>query len=167
MENVILIGMPGSGKSTVGVVLAKALGYGFIDTDLIISHQTKHKLQTILDTQGLQAFLDIEQKVGEDVYCERTVIATGGSMVLSDKAMQNLKSLGKVVYIKVPSDEIKRRVTNLKTRGIACHKGETLDDVYNERVPLYEKYADITVDFENAANIGTTVDKLVELLSTH
>ncbi len=164
MENIILIGMPGCGKSTLGVVLAKAMGYGFIDTDLIISHRAKTQLQKIIDSQGLEAFLELEQSVGAELECERTIVATGGSMVLSDKAMQNLKRLGRVVYINVPLDEIKRRVTNLKTRGIACHRGETLDDVFNKRTPLYEKYADVTIDFISVSDIESTVERLVDIL---
>jgi shikimate kinase len=162
MKNIVLIGMPGSGKSTLGVLLAKSLGFSFVDTDLIISRRAKMPLQKILNKDGLDSFLALEEAVGAELECESTVIATGGSMVLSDKAMQNLKKDSKVVYIDVPLNEIKRRVTNIKTRGIAFRKGDTLDDVYRNRVPLYEKYADVTVKFENAADIESTVDKMVE-----
>lgn len=164
MENVILIGMPGSGKSTLGVLLAKALGYSFVDTDLIISRKAGKPLQKILDTEGLESFMKLEEEVGKQLECEYTVIATGGSMVLSSEAMQNLRKGGTVLYIDVPLEEIKRRVTNIRTRGIAFSKGDTLDDVFAERVPLYEKYADVTVRFENAADIEITVDKMVEKL---
>lgn len=160
MKNIVLIGMPGSGKSTVGVLLAKALGYSFIDTDLIISRLAEKPLQKILNEDGLDCFLEFEEKVGAELECDHTVVATGGSMVLSDKAMQNLKANGQIVYIEVPLDEIKRRVTNIKTRGIAFGKGETLDDVFEKRVPLYEKYADITVNFFDST-IEDTVDKIV------
>ena len=164
MDNIILIGMPGSGKSTLGVLLAKSLGYSFTDTDLIISRIAGKPLQKILDEDGLDSFLDIEEKVGAELECNSTVIATGGSMVLSEEAMKNLKAQGKVLYINVPLGEIKRRVTNIKTRGIAFKKGETLDDVYKVRVPLYEKYADITVDFVDCTNGGIedTVNLMVE-----
>jgi shikimate kinase len=162
MKNIVLIGMPGSGKSTLGVLLAKSLGFSFVDTDLIISRRAKMPLQKILNKDGLDSFLALEEAVGAELECESTVIATGGSMVLSDKAMQNLKKDSRVVYIDVPLNEIKRRVTNIKTRGIAFRKGDTLDDVYRNRVPLYEKYADVTVKFENAADIESTVDKMVE-----
>lgn len=164
MKNIVLIGMPGSGKSTLGVLLAKAIGYSFIDTDLIISRKADMPLQQILNEKGLDYFLEVEQEVGESLECDYTVIATGGSMVLSDNAMRHLAENGIVLYIDVPLDEIKRRVTNIRTRGIAFHKGETLDDVFDKRVPLYEKYADISVVFENAADIESTVDKMVEKL---
>lgn len=163
MANVILIGMPGSGKSTLGVLLAKALGYSFVDTDLIISRMADKPLQKILNEDGLDSFLELEEKVGCELECDKTVVATGGSMVLSEKAMQNLKSDSKVVYIRVPLDEIKRRVTNITTRGIAFHKGETLDDVYRLRVPLYEKFADITVDFEDASK-DNAIENMVEAM---
>ena len=163
MENIVLIGMPGSGKSTLGVLLAKAVGYSFVDTDLIISRMAKKPLQKILDEDGLDVFLELEEKVGRELDCDFTVIATGGSMVMSDMAMQNLKSHGKVIYIDVPLDEIKHRVTNITTRGIAFRKGDTLDDVYRERTPLYEKYADITVKFSDGT-IENTVEKIVNKL---
>lgn len=163
MNNIVLIGMPGSGKSTVGVLLAKAIGYSFVDTDLIISRRAGKPLQKILDEDGLNGFLRLEEKVGAELVCDHTVIATGGSMVMSDTAMQNLKKGGKVVFIDVPLDEIKRRVTNIKTRGIAFDKGETLDDVYEKRNPLYNKYADISVEF-STGTIENTVEMIVDKL---
>lgn len=159
-----MIGMPGSGKSTVGVLLAKALGCLFTDVDLLISHKAKKPLQRILDEDGLEAFLALEEEVGSRLYAENTVIATGGSMVLSDKAMRHLKTLGTVVYIDVPFEEIERRVTNIKTRGIVFHPNETLADVYRERKPLYERWADLTVKVETSDGIEDTVDKLIKML---
>ncbi len=154
MDNIILIGMPGSGKSTVGVLLAKALGYSFIDTDLLISRKAGKPLQNILDEDGLDRFLELEQEIG-----------TGGSMVLSKSAMEHLKQLGKVVYIKVPFDEIKHRVTNITTRGIVFHKNETLKNVYEQRAPLYERYADLIVDISDGKpTIEQTVEKAAEML---
>lgn len=116
MSNVILIGMPGSGKSTVGVLLAKSLGYSFVDTDLIISRKAEKPLQKILSEDGLDFFLSLEEQVGSTLDCDHTVVATGGSMVLSEKAMAHLSELGKILYIDVPYKEIERRVTNITTR---------------------------------------------------
>ena len=162
MSSIILIGMPGSGKSTLGVLLAKALGYSFIDTDLIISRKAGKPLQRILDEDGLDRFLELEQEVGSSLDCDCTVVATGGSMVLSQPAMERLKSLGRVVYLSVPLGEIKRRVTNITTRGIAFHKNETLNNVFEQRSPLYEKYADLTVEI-TAGDGG--IERAVESLA--
>lgn len=162
MSSIILIGMPGSGKSTLGVLLAKALGYSFIDTDLIISRKAGKPLQRILDEDGLDRFLELEQEVGSSLDCDCTVVATGGSMVLSQPAMERLKSLGRVVYLSVPLGEIKRRVTNITTRGIAFHNNETLDNVFEQRSPLYEKYADLTVEI-TAGDGG--IERAVESLA--
>lgn len=162
MSSIILIGMPGSGKSTLGVLLAKALGYSFIDTDLIISRKAGKPLQRILDEDGLDRFLELEQEVGSSLDCDCAVVATGGSMVLSQPAMERLKSLGRVVYLSVPLGEIKRRVTNITTRGIAFHNNETLDNVFEQRSPLYEKYADLTVEI-TAGDGG--IERAVESLA--
>lgn len=165
MSNIVLIGMPGSGKSTVGVLLAKALGYSFIDTDLLISRKAGKPLQNIIDNDGLETFLQLEEEVGSAIDCDYTVIATGGSMILSKNAMNHLKALGRVVYISVPIEEIRRRVTNITTRGIACHKNETLDGIFEQRNPLYKSYADITVDVsDKSASIEQTVESVLDKL---
>ncbi len=164
MSNIILIGMPGSGKSTVGVLLAKALGYSFEDVDLVISRRAGKPLQKILDEDGLDSFLTLEEAVGSTLAADHTVIATGGSMVLSDAAMAHLQTMGMVVYIDVPFAEIERRVTNIRTRGIAFHKNETLADVYRERQPLYERYAAMTVKVKPGDTIEDTVDNFIEQL---
>ena len=153
--------MPGSGKSTVGVLLAKALGYLFDDVDLLISRRAGKPLQKILDEDGLEYFLRLEEELGSTLDADRTVIATGGSMVLSEKAMAHLKSMGVVVFIDVPFAEIERRVTNIKTRGIVFHPNETLADVYRERLPLYERYADRTLRVGAGDTIEDTVDSFL------
>ena len=153
--------MPGSGKSTVGVLLAKALGYLFEDVDLLISRRAGKPLQRILDEDGLERFLRLEEAVGSTLQADHTVIATGGSMVLSEKAMAHLKSMGEVVFISVPFVEIERRVTNIKTRGIVFHPDETLADIYRERLPLYERYADRTLCVGAGDTIEDTVDSFL------
>ena len=147
LDNIIFVGMPGSGKSTLGVLFAKAEMYAFCDTDLLIQQKEKLPLFKIIEKKGLSGFLETENQVVSSMQgYHRTVIATGGSVVLSDRAMQHLRRNGIIVYIKLPCEEIKARVRNITTRGIVMSSGETLEDIYNERVPLYEKYADITVD---------------------
>lgn len=147
LDNIIFVGMPGSGKSTLGVLFAKAEMYAFCDTDLLIQQKEKLPLFKIIEKKGLSGFLETESQVVSSMQgYHRTVIATGGSVVLSDRAMQHLRRNGIIVYIKLPCEEIKARVRNITTRGIVMNSGETLEDIYNERVPLYEKYADITVD---------------------
>ena len=146
MDNIILIGMPGSGKSTVGVLLAKMMGYGFVDTDLLIQHFEGKKLYEILRDKGNDYFSEIENKIISGVQARQTVIATGGSAVFGREAMEHLSSIGTVVYLKVSLRELRRRVKNFSTRGIMMKNGQTLDDIFTERSPLYEKYADITVN---------------------
>lgn len=160
-SNIVLIGMPGAGKSTVGVVLAKTAALEFVDADLLIQKQTGRKLQEIIDNDGIDAFLKIEGEVISKVDCKNSVIATGGSAVFSENAMNNLRRDGVIVFLDVPLKEIKRRVDNITTRGIAMKPGETLETVYNERLPLYKKYADITVDL---ADTEHTVKKILEAL---
>lgn len=162
-DNVILIGMPGAGKSTVGVLLAKALGYDFIDTDLIIQGRLNNRLYKIIEEHGIDYFLQAENKIVSEVSADRTVIATGGSVAFGKEAMEHLRQMGKVVYIKLGCDEIKRRVKNITTRGIVMKKDETIEDIYSERAPLYERYADITVDVENTT-IEEAVEKILSLL---
>ena len=146
MEDVILIGMPGSGKSTVGVLLAKLLGYQFLDVDLLIQEREGALLQEILDSRGTQAFLDAEEAAVRSLDCRRHVIAPGGSAVCREGAALHLKELGPVIYLRVPLEELTRRVQNLSTRGIAMEPGQTLADVLAYRDPLYRKYADLVVD---------------------
>lgn len=164
MENIVLIGMPGSGKSTVGVLLAKALGYGFLDVDLVIQQQEGALLQDILDSRGVEAFLDAEEKAVCSVACTGHVIAPGGSAVCREKAALHLKSLGPVVYLKVPLEELSARIQNLSTRGIAMEPGQTLADVMAYRAPLYDKYADLVIDCGHGRSLAQTARLVLERL---
>lgn len=164
MDNIILIGMPASGKSTLGVVLARKLGYGFLDTDSFISQREKCTLQKIIDEKGLERFLEIESSVGSEIVCDRVIIATGGSMVMSESAMDNLKALGKVIYINVPLKELKRRLGNFSDRGIAMNDGESLKDILKKRTPYYDKYADIVVNYKDGNSLEETVEKIIKSL---
>ena len=151
MKNIILIGMPSSGKSTAGVLLAKAIGYGFIDTDLLIQKEEKALLCDIIAKQGAEGFLRVEERVNAALWAEHCVVATGGSAVYSERAMRHLKGMGTVVYLRLSLQEVQRRLNNLFRRGVVMREGETLADLYAERVPLYEAYADVTVDCDGHA----------------
>lgn len=146
MDNIILIGMPGAGKSTVGVLLAKTLGYAFLDTDLVIQQREGALLQSLVDSLGVEAFLDVEADAICSVECRGTVIAPGGSAVCRERAMSHLRALGRIVYLHLPLEELERRLNNISTRGIAMAPGETLADLFAYRAPLYRNYADLTVD---------------------
>ncbi len=164
MKNIILTGMPGCGKSTVGVVLAKTLGMDFVDTDLLICKRESATLQKIIEDKGLEYFAEVESAVGRGLAAENAVVATGGSMVLYADAMESLKEKGTVVFIDVNLSELTRRITNITTRGITFREGETLETIYNSRRPHYKKYADVTVNISEDS-IEKTVDKLVKLLA--
>lgn len=157
MDNITLIGMPGSGKSTVGVLLAKALGYNFLDVDLLIQQREGQLLQEILDDHGVEHFLDAEEAAVKSIHCSRTVIAPGGSAVCREGAIAHLKALGPVVYLRVPMEELNVRIKNLSSRGVAMQPGQTLADVMAYRAPLYEKYADLTVDILPGQELGQTM----------
>ena len=146
MANVVLIGMPGCGKSTVGVLLAKALGMAFMDTDVVFQAREGRKLQPMIDEIGIEAFLKKEEEAILAIDCDRTVIATGGSVVYGQLGMKRLHAHGIVVYIRLPYAEIERRLSNLATRGVALKDNQTLYDLYQERIPLYEAEADIVFD---------------------
>lgn len=163
MQNIILIGMPGSGKSTVGVLLAKMLGYDFIDSDLLIQKAAGKRLFEILRDGGADYFSDLEDKVNREILADKTVIATGGSVIYCKTAMKHFKSIGKVVYLNVPLKDLEKRVDNFDTRGIMMKKGATLSDIYKERVPLYEKYADITVDLSGGSLIQSA-EQIIKVL---
>lgn len=164
MKNIVLIGMPGAGKSTIGVILAKVLGLKFIDSDLLIQEQEKSLLKDIIEKKGLQCFLEIENQVNSDIIEEHSVIATGGSVIYGPQAMKHLREIGTVIYIKLSYETIKSRLGNIKQRGVILKKGQNLKSLYEERCPLYEKYAHVMVDGEG---LGTEelMEKIVCVLS--
>lgn len=162
MKNIVLIGMPACGKSVTGVVLAKTLNKQFIDTDLLIQEVAGKGLQDVINEDGIDKFKELEEKVLSELETENAVISTGGSAIYYDGAMQHLKENGTVVYIKANLKTIKSRLRNIKTRGVAMGKGQTLDDLYKQRVPLYEKYADITVITNNKRNMEDTVADILK-----
>ena len=155
MDNIILIGMPGSGKSSVGVVLAKAMGYRFLDVDLLIQERENALLQEMIDQNGVDYFLDVERAAICSVDCRRTVVAPGGSCVCREEAIAHMRRLGTVVYLKLSLAEIESRIHNLDSRGIALRPGETIADVYEYRTPLYERCAHITVPADGQSLAGT------------
>ena len=161
MKNVVLIGMPGAGKSTIGVLLAKSLLMDFVDTDLIIQKTSGKALCDIINEEGIEKFINIENKVICNEEFVNSVVATGGSVVYGKEAMEKLKADGVTVYLKVNSDELHSRIKNIHTRGIAMKEGQTLDSLYNERAPLYEKYADITVECDKLSP-EECVDLIIE-----
>ena len=163
MKNIVIIGMPGAGKSTMGVILAKTLGRKFIDTDIAIQEQTGRLLQDMIDADGPEAFKKTEEQTILSLHCRGTVIATGGSVVFSGKAMEHLKKDGVVIYLRISYDEMVRRLGNITTRGIVLVRGQGLREMYDERIPLYEKYADITIEcsddhFEDC--VGNVIEEL-------
>ena len=143
---ITLIGLPSSGKSTLGVLLAKALGYRFIDADLVIQERTGKLLHEIIAESGAEEFIRIENEINQTIGGDKVVIATGGSAVYGSEAMAHFKSLGRVVYIRIPFETLEKRLGDYSHRGVVIREGKTLRDMYRERIPLYEKYADITVD---------------------
>ena len=154
--NIVLIGMPGCGKSTIGVLLAKSMLCDFIDTDLIIQNTYHKSLCQIIADDGLAGFKQKEDEILKGVKCDNSVIATGGSALYCENGMKSLKKNGKVIYLKLTPDVIKKRINNITTRGIAMEDGCTIDDLYLERAPLYEKYADYTLECE-----GLTAEECV------
>lgn len=165
-DNVVLIGMPGAGKSTLGVVLAKILGYEFIDADLLIQSKLDKTLQKIIDACGPDGFIEVENEVLCTLSASRAVIATGGSAVYSDEAMNHLKSIGTVVYLRVSYEELESRLGGLHERGVVMKNGMgmSLADLYEERRPLYEKYADVTIDIDGLS-VRDAARRLVDQLS--
>lgn len=171
-NNIILIGMPGAGKSTVGVVLAKKLGYAFVDSDLVIQEKEARLLHEIITEQGIEEFWSLENEVNASIIAENTVIATGGSAVYGNRAMEHFKRTGTVIYLKLSCAEIADRLGDLSERGVTLREGQGLTELYDERVPLYEKYADLTIEcghlsireiVERIVNIIQTVDSAVKI----
>lgn len=156
-SNIVLIGMPGSGKSTCGVLAAKALLKNFFDTDLLLQNLEGKRLQSIINENGIEYFNEAEERAILSLDIRGTVIATGGSVVYSEKAMAHLRSLGKTIYLRLGYEEMEKRIKNITTRGIVLKEGETLLDMYNERAPLYERYADEILNCD-----GMTVEETVE-----
>lgn len=146
MKNVILIGMPGAGKSTVGVVLAKRLGYTFLDSDLVIQQKYGKLLHELISEHGVEGFWKIENDVNAELTCDRTVIATGGSAIYGAEAMEHLRSIGTVVYLRLTLPQIEERLGDLTERGVTLREGQDLKALYEERTPLYEKYAHVIID---------------------
>ncbi len=163
-NNIVLIGMPGVGKSTVGVILAKVLGYQFIDADLLIQQQEGRLLHEIIAGEGVDGFIRIENRVNASIRAEHAIIATGGSVVYGQEAMEHLREIGKILYLKVSFQKLEKRLADIRGRGVVLRKGQTLYDLYLERTPLYEKYADLCVS-EDGANVEETVRKIVEIIN--
>lgn len=161
MRNIILTGMPGSGKSTVGVILAKAVNRSFVDTDLIIQQMTGRLLQDIIDKDGIDQFMKTEEEAICGANCSQSVISTGGSAVYSEKAMKKLKESGVCVFLDVPLEELKKRISNMSSRGIVLNG--TFEDTYAQRLPLYKKYADVTIDC-SGLEIEQTVSEIIKKL---
>lgn len=163
-KNIILIGMPAVGKSTVGVVIAKRLGYEFIDTDLLIQKQENRLLKKIIADEGIEGFLKIENQVNRDVNVENAVIAPGGSVVYCEEAMKHFKEIGTVIYLKASYETINERISNAKNRGVVLKEGQTLQDLYNERCILFERYADITIEEDATSALRDTIEDVLDVL---
>ena len=161
--NIVLIGMPGVGKSTIGVILAKVLGYSFLDADLLIQEQEGKLLREIIEEKGTDGFIEVENRVNASIRADRAIIATGGSVVYGKEAMEHLKEIGRVVYLEVSYAVVEKRLADIKGRGVVFKKGQTLETLFEERSKLYEQYADIEVS-EEGLDVEQTVEKLVEAL---
>ncbi len=165
MKNIVLIGMPGSGKSTAGILLAKALGRRFIDTDIQIQEETGRLLQEIIDQDGPRMFLEIEERTILSLHPHRAVIATGGSVVYSKTAMKHLRNIGTMVYLFIPFDGMAERLKNITNRGIVLNAGQGLREMYDERIPLYQTYADCTIDVSGKTT-ENVVSRIIKLTRT-
>lgn len=164
MSNIILIGMPGVGKSTVGVVLAKRMGYRFVDSDLVIQEQTGKLLHQMISENGTDGFLAIEDRINASLKADNTVIATGGSAVYGETAMAHFRDIGRIVYLSLPFEELKERLGDLSERGVVLKPGQDLQELLEERTPLYERYQEIEIDCSQK-QIREIVEEIVEKLS--
>ena len=160
MKNVIFIGMPASGKSTIGVVVAKRLGYDFIDTDLLIQKQEGKLLKDIIEEVGSDGFLQIENRVNRELQAERSVIAPGGSVIYCREAMEHFQKLGTIIYLKVPYETIYSRISDVKNRGVVLKENQTFREMYEGRTALFEQYADYIVD-EEGLSLNETIDEVL------
>ncbi len=161
MNNIIFIGMPAAGKSTIGVVAAKRLGYEFIDTDILIQKREKRLLKDIIDEKGIGGFLAIEDQINSEVEAENAVIAPGGSVIYCDNAMRHYKEIGTVVYLQTSFQTISERIGDPKKRGVVLQNGQTLQDLYNERRVFFEKFADVII-CEDGKTLEDTIEEVVE-----
>lgn len=162
--NIVLIGMPGVGKSTVGVILAKVLGYQFMDADLLIQQQEGKLLREIIEEQGTEGFIQVENRVNASIEATHTIIATGGSVVYGNEAMEHLREIGIMIYLKLPYVVLEKRLADIKGRGVVLREGQNLRDLFEERSPLYEQYADITVE-ETGLDVEQTVEAILQKLN--
>ena len=160
-NNIVLIGMPGVGKSTVGVILAKVLGYQFVDADLVIQQQEGKLLCEIIEEVGTEGFIEVENRINASLNVTNSIIATGGSVVYGKEAMEHLQSIGRVVYLKVSYETLEKRLADIKGRGVVLKEGQDLKALFEERSPLYEKYADIEIS-EGTLGVEQTVEKIIE-----
>lgn len=158
-DNIILIGMPASGKSTAGVILAKFLGYDFVDTDILIQEHTGKLLHELISEHGMEGFKKIEESINASVDCQHSIISPGGSVIYGEKAMQHFQEIGTIIYLRLPYEELEKRLGNLKSRGVVLKDGQTLLDLYNEREPYYQKYADIIID-ETGKSVEETIGEI-------
>lgn len=165
-NNVILIGMPGVGKSTSGVILAKVLNYDFLDSDLVIQKKMGKRLKDIISEQGIEGFNAIENRINSEIAVSNTVIATGGSVVYGQDAMAHFKEIGTIVYLRIGYDNLDKRLGDLDERGVVHNEGQTLLQLYEERTALYEKHADVTVDLDDK-NVAETVDAILAELEKY
>lgn len=162
-KNIVLIGMPGAGKSTIGVILAKVLGKDFIDADLVIQKEEGRLLSEIIEQEGPDGFLSIEERVNASLEPEGAIISTGGSVVYGEKAMEHLGRIGVIVYLKLSCKAVESRLRDIRGRGVVLRDGQTLSDLYEERSVLYERYAEVTVE-EDGLGVEETLEKTLQAL---